>query len=120
MSGASIDDVVLYAYRDALRQRAHLTTWAFGQQGEEGVGKRGGSSVVVEEVQPWVEEGGAKSPGGGSRSSSGGGGGGRESQSQRGPQAAVHIAQPTQSASVCGRVVLSVTAAAAAAIIKIV
>ena len=31
-----------------------------------------------------------------------------------GPQAAVHIAQPTQSASVGGRVVLSVTQAAAA------
>ncbi len=30
-----------------------------------------------------------------------------------GPQAAVHIAQPAQSASVCGRVVLSVTTAAA-------
>ena len=38
----------------------------------------------------------------------------RGRESQRGPQAAVHIAQPTQSASVCGRVVLSVTQAAAA------
>lgn len=108
---ASIDDVVLYAYRDALRQRAHLTTWALGQQGEERIGKRGGSVVVVEEAQPWVEKEELRVRAEGAEAAAAAG---ARDQSQRGPQAAVHIAQPTQSASVCGRVVLSVTSAAAA------
>jgi len=70
-----------------------------GVSGEGGGTAVGGGGGAKTELSP-----GSRSKGKSSSSSS-----------QRGPQAAVHIAQPTQSASVCGRVVLSVTQAAAAA-----